>query len=165
MDNILGNFREWSGLPDTVASLAEHNELREHEDELIRALRYRSNWRIREIVLRALQKHEAPSVSILVAVLDILADESVYYETRVLAAATLTRLLERCGIAETNRPDSISLIAHRLAKLAETFHEPVLDAALARCQQSARRLSSIPSSQPTPPRRKRAPRQAARQRL
>ena len=90
--DIFGNLREWGEVPNQLRQLAESKKLDEHQEGLIRILRYRDNWRLRELVLDVVKSLESPSDELLGALLDIMMDDGVYCEARVLAAHALSQL-------------------------------------------------------------------------
>ncbi len=145
--NLFGSLREWGDVPGKLTRLVEGRQLDEHEDELIRLLRYGQNWRLRDLALSALKNHPTPSAQILTSVLAVLADEGVYYETRILAAESLGQLVQSWQRRANGELQSVSLeIATRLETLLETSHEPILDAAILNCLLQVRRKARTPSS-------------------
>lgn len=93
VDDVFGNLREWSQVPAQIAGLQSGNRLDEHQEGLIRILRYRDNWRLREIALAAAKDLKRPSAELLGQLLGIAADEGVYDTARLLALQALTALL------------------------------------------------------------------------
>jgi hypothetical protein len=93
--DIFGNFREWGQVPEQLTALREAGKLDEHQEGLVRMLRYRDNWRLREMALQAVGGLTTPSQEIVSEVLAITVDEELYYEVRILASQTLAGLLAR----------------------------------------------------------------------
>jgi hypothetical protein len=94
MENgIFDNIEDWGRVLDRLEDLKRRGELEDHEPGLVRILRYRDNWRLREYVLEAARDLKRCSASLVAAVLDILRDEDLYYEVRVLAAEALPALV------------------------------------------------------------------------
>lgn len=137
--DIFGNLREWDSVPDTLMNLVRSRSLAEHEDGLIRILRYRQNWRLREMVLHVLGQIEKPSQRLLQAVLDLLADDTLYYQVRVLAAETFAKLAEhRFSCDDLSVDVEVQDMVNRLEALHDRPQEPVLRSAMERCLETAR---------------------------
>ncbi|UCC48645.1 MAG: hypothetical protein JSV41_00255 [Gemmatimonadota bacterium] len=94
MDSF-GHLMEWGRVLEEIDRLRISGELDEHQRGLLRVLRYRGNWRLREAVLRAVTEMDAPGETLLSAVLEIMVDGSLYHEVRVLAAEALASGLAR----------------------------------------------------------------------
>ena len=129
--DIFGNLREWGEVPEQLWQLSESGSVSEHEAGLVRILRYRENWRLREMVLRVLDDLESPSDRVLSAVLDILADETLYREVRVLAAEKLAHLVgKRLQEVDKQYSAEVHEVIRRVELLRQQPHEPVLDSAI-----------------------------------
>ena len=90
-----GNLRDWGSVMDRLERLRDEAVLDEHQAGLARILRYRGNWRLREAALEAIQYVKEPSDELLARVLDIVADQGLYREVRVLAARALEGMFEK----------------------------------------------------------------------
>lgn len=138
--DIFGNLREWREIPRQLERLSDTGSLSKHEAGLVRILRYRENWRLRELALGVLDDLDSPSEKVLSAVLDILTDETLYREVRVLAAQTLGQLARKRrqtpeeGIAEVHG------FLERIEMLQQIPHEPVLASAIQQCLETIRGL-------------------------
>ena len=141
--DVFGNLREWGEVPERLRQLSESGSLSEHEAGLVRILRYRENWRLREMVLRVLDDLESPSDNVLSAVLDILTDETLYREVRVLAAEKLAHLVGK-RLQEVDRQYSAEVhkVIRRVELLRQQPHEPVLDSAIDQSLEAIR--ASLP---------------------
>jgi hypothetical protein len=129
--DVFGNLREWGHIPEQVQSLRDSGRLSEHQEELVRMLRYPHNWRLRELALHVVQELDEPSDQILLCVADILADEGVYYEMRVLAANALRALVPEMRSQPSDGPSRPwAEITRRVKSLLQATHEPVLDDAI-----------------------------------
>lgn len=95
-DDIFGNLTDWGSVMDTIEGLRERRKLDGHQEGLTRILRYRDNWRLREIALDCVKEVSKPSDELLHAVLAIMMDEDIYYEARVMAAEALADVFSRC---------------------------------------------------------------------
>ena len=74
--------------------LADNGKLAECQSGLIRILRYKGNWQLREEVLKRVGEIKAPSGEMIFQVLAILADDNIYYDARILACDALIQLLK-----------------------------------------------------------------------
>jgi hypothetical protein len=139
--DIFGNLREWREIPRQLKRLSETGSLSQHEAGLVRILRYRENWRLRELVLGVLEDLDSPSDKILFAVLDILTDETLYRDVRILAAETLGQLAsERCQVPEEQGAAGVHGFVDRIEMLRQIPHEAVLASAIQQCLETMRRL-------------------------
>jgi hypothetical protein len=97
-------------------------------------LRYRDNWRLREMALRSMRDLRAPSNEVICEVLTFLADEGLYYEARILAAQALADLLTTKGVEYAGDRDAVlSRIVEKMRAVAESSGPPVLHAAILEC--------------------------------
>lgn len=98
---LFGNLNDWGVVLDQIETLRQNRSLDDHQPDLVRILRYRHNWKLRETVLDCLKDLTRPGVDLVDAVWDIMMDETVYYEQRILAADGLGYLCHRdhdaCG--------------------------------------------------------------------
>ncbi len=128
-----GNLTEWGRVLEEIDVLRANRELDRQQEGLLRILRYRDNWRLREAVLEATKDMDAPGEALLSAVLDIMMDESLYQEVRVLAAEALATSLARAN--EQKRHDLDHLKQHaveQIAKLLDSTLPPVIHQAVRR---------------------------------
>jgi hypothetical protein len=89
-----GNLRDWGPVLELICQLADENKLCECQPGLTRILRYRDNWRLREEVLNRIGKINNPDNTLVLQVLDIITDENLYYEVRILACETMMEFLK-----------------------------------------------------------------------
>ncbi len=89
-----GNLTDWGLVLDIFTELADNGQLSECQPGLIRILRFKGNWRLREEVLKRVGKIQIPSEALISQVLAILADDNTYYEARIIAGDTLMELLK-----------------------------------------------------------------------
>jgi hypothetical protein len=123
-----GNLNDWGCVLEIFDELAENGRLTECQAGLIRILRYKGNWRLREEVLKRVGDIKAPSNELILQVLAILADDNIYYDARILAGEALTRLMK--GVQDGSWVD----INHETRKIVEklrcTPQPPFFDEAL-----------------------------------
>ncbi len=91
--DIFGNLMDWGQAIDKLNQLKQKKILNEHQPGLVRILRYRDNWRLRETVLSYVKDINHPSDDLLTEVLNIAMDENVYYDARILAVEALASLM------------------------------------------------------------------------
>jgi len=109
--DVFGDLMVWGRVLDQIAELRKSKKLDEHQEGLTRILRYRDNWRLREETLEAIKDLEAPTDELLAQVLEIMMDENVYWQARVLAADALSRLV---GKHRQGREASLSVSAAKV---------------------------------------------------
>jgi len=132
--DIFGNLREWGQVPEQITELRATGRLDEHQAGLVRLLRYRDNWRLREMVLKSMKDLSAPSDELISEVLGLLADEGLYYEARILAAQALADLLTTKGVEYAGDRDAVlSRIVEKMRAVAESSGPPVLRGAILEC--------------------------------
>ncbi len=88
-----GNLTDWGQVLDMLDVLERSGDISNYQPGLIRILRYKGNWRLREEVLKRAGSIEAPSNDLVSQVLDLLEDDNVYYDVRILAGRALIQLL------------------------------------------------------------------------
>lgn len=107
--------------------LKEKKKLGECQEGLIGILRYKDNWRLRETVLEYIKEIDNPSDDLIDQVLQILLDDGVYYELRVLAASALGVLATRIKkTSEKQRRITIGEIAEKAKGLLKQPQAPIL---------------------------------------
>jgi hypothetical protein len=131
-----GNLQEWGSVMERLAELKCSGCLAECQRGIIRILRFRGNWRLREEVLNQLGQIPNPTEELIETVCGIVLDESVYYEIRVLASKVLPRLIHNRQKVTGSRscPKTESIISSLRASM-ETIHPPVFHNALGQCLQ------------------------------
>ncbi len=125
-----GNLTDWGPVLDTFDELADNGRLADCQPGLIRILRFKGNWRLREEVLKRVGEIQTPSKELVLQVLAILADDNTYYDARVIAGDALVQLLKN-GPADSH--DELTSAARKLVdKLKSTPQPPFFDEALDR---------------------------------
>ncbi|MCE5263409.1 MAG: hypothetical protein LLG97_07725 [Deltaproteobacteria bacterium] len=94
-DQSFGNLKDWGGVLEKLEALAMAGKLGDHQDELIRLLRYNDNWRLREAALGALPRIQAPSPALIDEALAIMMCDDLYHDVRILAADALGKTLRK----------------------------------------------------------------------
>jgi hypothetical protein len=125
-----GNLNDWGTVLELLEELSNKGLLTYCQPGLIRILRYRGNWRLREEVLKRVGEIQVPSNELLFQVLATLSDDNIYYDVRILAGDALIQLLNSAqggSLVELNHE-----ICKVIEKLRSTPQPPFLDEALKR---------------------------------
>lgn len=131
-----GNLEEWGFVMDLLADLKSARCLTECQRGLIRILRFKGNWRLREEVLKQLDQIETPVEELIDEVCNIALDENSYYEVRILASTALARLVHsRRELAGSQICPKTESIVERLEAAMTDAHPPVIRHALGHCLQ------------------------------
>ena len=139
--DIFGNLREWENIPSQIAALAKDGKLNEHQGGLVRILRYKENWRLRELVLKSVRNLTIPSNELIMEILNILENEEIYWEMRLLAVDAIQDLLTRKDtVYEGDRCNVTRSISERIQSLVNSAGPPILQDSLRNC------LSAIQST-------------------
>ena len=126
-DFYFGNLRDWWQVIEKLDHLKAKKKLGQYQEGLIGILRYKDNWRLRETVLEYIKDIEKPSDDLIDQVLQILLDDGVYYELRVLAASALGILATRIKkSSEKQRRITIGEIAEKAKGLLQQPQAPIL---------------------------------------
>jgi hypothetical protein len=95
--DVFGNLMDWGQALDALDKLSEEKRLDEHQSGLMRILRYKGNWRLREAVLECVGRLDDPRPDLAREVMNIMADDNTYYDMRILAATALGEMLSRAA--------------------------------------------------------------------
>lgn len=95
--DVFGNLTDWGQALETIEKLRKENRLDEYQAGLIRILRYKDNWRLREAVLECVGQVKEPSSNLVREVMSIMADDKTYYDMRILATTALGMLIGKCS--------------------------------------------------------------------
>ena len=136
-----GNLKDWGPVLELIYKLADDGNLHECQPGLTRILRYRDNWRLREETLNRIGKISSPEDALVRQVLNISADENLYYEVRVLACETLMEFLKNS--ANTFTTEIKTEILKTVENLLTNQHPPIFEPALKKLYSVAREKFSI----------------------
>jgi len=120
-----GNLTDWGLVLKTLAELADKGQLAECQPGLIRILRFKGNWRLREEVLKRIGEIQIPSEDLVRQVLAILADDNIYYEARIIAGETLLYLLK--NVQAVSYDELAGATRKVIEKLKRTPQPPFFD--------------------------------------
>ena len=129
--DIFGNIREWGVVLECLDDLKQSRKLDEHQEGLTRILRYRENWRLREKVLEYACEIKSPFDKLIIELFNIMTDEDIYFEARILAANALGYLIpKRKGIPEKEEKFSEDKVVLQMINVLNSagpphFHEAI----------------------------------------
>jgi Lhr-like helicase len=128
--DIFGNLMDWGLVLDKLNDLKKSEKLHKHQAGLIRILRYRNNWRLRETVLKYITYLNEPSDEMLTQVLNIMIDKSVYLDARILAADALANLIRKRKDARENDRTIDKVVIEKMETLLDSPQPPFLNEAI-----------------------------------
>ncbi len=134
--DIFGNLMDWGQAIDKLNQLKQKKILNEHQPGLVRILRYRDNWRLRETVLSYVKDITHPSDDLLTEVLNIVMDENVYYDARILAVEALASLMNNYKNNKENDRIDKNDVNKKIKALLVSPHPPVFHEAIRRSYQN-----------------------------
>ena len=129
-----GNLDEWARVLERLDEWTHEGTLDQHQEELVQLLGHPENWRLREAALEAIRNIREPADALVRATCQVLMDEGLYLEVRVLAAEALAVLFERL---ETR---SDSPVADIRQEVRETIHALLSSPQPPVMHQAARRI-------------------------
>ncbi len=122
-----GNLCDWGTVLDILEELSVNGQLSDCQSGLIRVLRYKGNWRLREEVLKRIGKIRTPSPQLILQTLSILTDDNIYYDARILAGEAILQILKNTrnnagtsGINMSVRKAAVRLISTPQPPVFET---------------------------------------------
>jgi hypothetical protein len=136
-----GNLRDWGVALELICQLSDESKLGECQPGLTRILRYRDNWRLREEALNRIGKIDKPDNALVLQVLDIITDENLYYEVRILACETMMEFLKNA--ANTFSSKVKDEIHQTVDNLLSSQHPPFFEQALMKLNSVTREKFSI----------------------
>ena len=136
-----GNLKDWGPVLERIYKLADDGNLQECQPGLTRILRYRDNWKLREETLSRIGRINSPDDALVRQVLNISADENLYYEVRILACETMMEFLKNGANAfETEVKKEMR---QTVENLLSSQHPPIFEQELKKLYSVAREKSSI----------------------
>jgi hypothetical protein len=120
-----GNLTNWGAVLDIIYELADAGKLSECQPGLIRILRYKGNWQLREEVLKRAGEIQNPSYELIRQILNIVDDDNTYYDARILASDALIRIMKDI---QDGFGGEIYMSVRKVAeRLMATPHPPIFD--------------------------------------
>lgn len=123
-----GNLKDWGPVLESICKLADDGNLHECQPGLTRILRYRDNWKLREETLNRIGKINSPDDALVRQVLNIIADEKLYYEVRILGCETMMEFLKNS--VNTFDSEIKTEILKTVENLFRSQHPPIFEPAL-----------------------------------
>lgn len=136
-----GSLEDWGQVLITLKDITDRGQLDQVQPGLVRLLRYRDNWRIRERALAAAGQVKDPSDTLVAAVLSVLMDEYTFVDARILAARALGHLGGRLGVTNGSPVAPGSSLRSVLESQLESPEAPVLTRAI---EEAIRMLDESP---------------------
>lgn len=78
---------------DTLYLLIDSSTLDDHQEELIRLLRYDGNWRLRETAVEASATLRRPAIETVKQIVQLIKRDDLYYNIRIMASEALSTLV------------------------------------------------------------------------
>ncbi len=120
-----GNLRDWGQVLQKLEHLIKVGRLEEWQHELIRLLRFDQNWRLREAAIESLAFIENPSFDLAQEVFSIVKRKDLYYDVRILAVDSLSKLIVRIVDRQNLDRDEINGFYHNtISGLERSLEEP-----------------------------------------
>ena len=136
--DLFGNLTEWGRVLEQLEELKTADSLEDHQAGLVRILRYRDNWRLREWVLQAVRNMKHHSREFIQAIVAILLDEELYQEVRILAAEGLGAWLRiKSSSTAESTPELELHVVECLQKVLTSPQPPVIHQAIRRVLPTA----------------------------
>lgn len=128
----LGNLEQWDAALEQLDKWKQAGQLDSHQDDLLWLLRYRDNWRLREAALEMSTLLQSPTPELIRQVSDIMMNENLYQEVRILAAETLGTILSNQWRRGSITVPLDSEVRERMNALLASIQPPVMHIALRR---------------------------------
>lgn len=136
-----GNLTDWGTVLEILDELTDNGKLAECQLGLIRILKYKGNWRLREEVLKRVGEIQTPSDELVYQVLSILADDNIYYNARILASDALIQILKN---VQDGFDGEINMSARKVTERLRTTPQPhIFDNALKKLYSEIGLLSTL----------------------
>lgn len=88
-NDALGNLDDWSVVLEKIQGIRNEHKLDAYQPELLRMLRYQYNWKLCKTALAYIKELQNPDIDIVNEVWNIMMDNKVSYNQRMLAADCL----------------------------------------------------------------------------
>ena len=129
--DIFGNLRDWGRVLSLVEDIKKSKTLDTYQQGLVRILRYRDNWRLREIVLEYIKDLNNPSDELMLELITIMMDENIYYDARILAADAISELIPKCKENQEQKVTiSRAIIIEKMKALLDSPQPPMFHEAI-----------------------------------
>lgn len=133
-NDIFGNLMDWGSALDKLHQLRDTGKLNNHQDELIRMLRFDGNWRLREAAVEASSTLTAPGVETVKQLVELIKRGDLYYNIRTMAAEALSTLVPVVMENKALNRDLVRLFVneanHEVTRLLSSPEPPIFHDAL-----------------------------------
>jgi len=100
--NYLGNLLEWKDVLDKLEAIRKDGMIDTIQDELVRILRYKKNWKLVEAVLESISEIREPSNNLIKEVFNTAIDYQACLDTRIMAINSLGMMLSSLSNSKEN---------------------------------------------------------------
>jgi hypothetical protein len=142
-EDPFGDLRDWGNVLKILQRLAGQDSLDDVQPGLIRLIRYRRNWQIREHALLSARRIDTPSAPLLATILEVVTDRDTYPDARILAAKALAELVPKRrtdpGMEGLDRDSILQILKRQLA----APEAPVLRLAVEKAAETIERSSGV----------------------
>jgi hypothetical protein len=123
-----GNLQEWGRVLEDLNKAFQNGRGEDCQRGLIRILRYRGNWRLREETLQHIEDLQNPKEELINEVLKIVDDENIYYEARIIALHALMKILEKKINCPEQLTKEVKKVIYRINSTPQPpFFQEVID--------------------------------------
>ncbi|MEX1297886.1 MAG: HEAT repeat domain-containing protein [Desulfotignum sp.] len=133
-DQVFGNLMDWGNTLDTLNLLKDSATLDDHQEELIRLLRYDANWRLREAAVEAAATLQTPCIETVKQIVQLIKRDDLYYNVRIMASEALSKLVPVIMTNQADNKDLVHLIIneanHDVSALLSAPEPPIFHDAL-----------------------------------
>ena len=129
----LGNLLDWGIVLDKLEVIKKEGRLDSAQEELMRILRYKKNWKLVEAVLECVHEINEPSAKLIEEVFNTALDYQMCLDTRVLAINSLGNVLAvlKCSNKEASMKKN-HLYSTMLYRLLNTPQPPIFHDAISK---------------------------------
>jgi hypothetical protein len=146
--DIFGNLMEWGDILEKIGQIRDSNSLDDHQEDLVRILRYPRNWRLREAALRVVREINQPTVELLKEALNIVLNEEVYIEARTMAVDALADLMIKDRrIRSKNEITARYRVLEKMETLMGETQSPLLKEGIERFFKKLANRKTVPASE------------------
>ncbi len=129
----LGNLMDWGIVLDKLEAIKNEGRLDSIQDELVRILKYKINWKLVEAVLECVHEIKEPSTKLIEEVFNTAVDYQMCLDTRVMAVNSLGNLLTI--LKNSNEEESLKknkLFIAMMYRLLNTPQPPIFHDAISK---------------------------------
>jgi len=146
------DLQEWGQCLDRLAEIDRSGTIDQHQEGLVRLLRYPYNWQLRQAALESARNLESPTTEVIEEVFRIASHGDGPLDERLLALGTMSCLAERAraGVGESSGKVLAAIVERTEAMLAEPC-APILQQAMRGCLAACGKASTADSEKANTP--------------